>query len=259
MDFCLIYASCGGPVFPWITLGPVTLPTFFVINSIIASLAFVWIISRAEVSKSDIRFVADLTLILMASGLIGARLFHVLYENFAFYKAHPFNIFFLWEGGFVFYGGFLFAFLCGVLFCRYSNQNPIEYVDLFAPVLSLSYALGRIGCLLNGCCYGKVCEFPWAIAGRHPTQIYSTVLELGILFVLLRLEKNKNRRPSFIFATWMLLHSAGRFIIEFLRDDFRGPTAWLSISSWISLLLFISSLAWLTLAPRLHSFFRKGE
>lgn len=245
-------------MFPWITIGPVTIPTFFLVNAIIASLCFVWTMSRAEVSKSDLKFVADLTFVLMVGGLFGARLFHVLYENLDFYQAHPQNIFFLWEGGFTFYGGFLLALLSGLVFAKYSQQSPIEYFDLYAPVLSLSYALGRVGCLLTGCCYGKACEFPWAINGRHPTQLYSTLWELGVLCILLGLEKKKNRPPSFIFAVWLMLHATGRFLIEFLRDDFRGPAALLSVSSWISLVLFVIGSVWVVLLKKRSSQLKKS-
>ncbi len=238
-------------MYPWVTIGPVILPTFFIVSALVATLAFTWTMSRAEASKLDLRFVADLTLILMLSGFVGARLFHIFYENFDFYKSNPLNIFFLWEGGFVFYGGFITSVICGVLFARHSGQNPKNYFDLYAPILSLSYALGRIGCLLNGCCFGKACDFPWAINQRHPTQIYSTLWEFGVLFILLGLEKKKIHKPGFIFAAWMLLHSIGRFLIEFLRDDFRGPVAVLSISSWISIGLFFGACVWLVRLRRL--------
>lgn len=237
-------------MFPWITIGPVVIPTFFVVNTLVATIAFIWTMSRAEVSKSDLKFVADLTLVLMVAGLVGARLFHVFYENFDFYKQHPQNIFFLWEGGFVFYGGFLFALASGIVFSKTSQQNPIEYLDLYAPVLSLSYALGRLGCFLNGCCYGISCALPWAVAGKHPTQIYSTLWELGVLFILLGLEKKSKKHPGFIFSVWMILHSIGRFLVELLRDDFRGPQFILSVSSWISLIILTCGIF---LSVRWHS------
>ncbi len=238
-------------MYPWIIVGPVTLPTFFLVNAVIASVAFLWVMARAEKSKTDLRFVADLTLILMITALVGARLFHIFYENFDFYQNHPWNVFFLWEGGFVFYGGLIFSVLGGISFAKYRHQDPIEYFDLYAPVISLSYALGRIGCLLTGCCFGKYCELPWAISGRHPTQLYSTIWELGVLCILLSLEQKSPRPRTLIFATWMLLHSLGRFLIEFLRDDFRGPTVFLSVSSWISLGLFTLSAIWLFRLSRL--------
>ncbi len=232
-------------MYPWITLGPVIIPTFFIVNTLVAALAFAWTMSRAETNKSNLKFVADLTLVLMVSGLIGARLFHVFYENFDYYRMHPQNILFLWEGGFTFFGGFIFATVSGILFAKIFQQNPMDYFDLYAPVLSLSYALGRIGCFLNGCCYGKVCDLPWSVAGKHPTQLYSTIWELGILFILLGTEKRNNRPAGLIFALWLILHSVGRFLVELLRDDFRGPSWLISISSWISILLFVTGLVWI--------------
>lgn len=186
----------------------------------------------------------------MVSALVGARLFHVFYENYDFYREDWWRVFYIWNGGFVFYGGAIFSTLAGLTFLHW--QRPGEekkYLDLFAPVCSLSYALGRTGCLMAGCCFGRVCELPWAIQGRHPAQLYASFWELGVLLILLGVEKTSKaqraaflRPPGSVFFLWMVLHGVGRLIMEHFRDDFRGPEWGLSISSWISLcLIFVGA------------------
>lgn len=183
----------------------------------------------------------------MIAALVGARLFHVFYESYSFYREDWWRIFYLWNGGFVSYGGAFLSTIAGILFLRhYRPGEERQYLDLFAPVCSLAYALGRTGCLLAGCCYGKYCNLPWAIQGRHPTQLYASVWEIGILLILLGLEKTvKEDRPNLfkaagsIFFLWMILHGLGRMLMESFRDDFRGPIWGLSIASWISLCLIL--------------------
>lgn len=239
----------------------VEIPTFYLINSLIAILCLFWISARAEKQKLSRKVCLDLSLIIMISGFIGARAMHVLYENFYYYAEHPLRIFYFWEGGFVFYGGAILATMVGVIYL-YSKVNDLTlvYLDLFSPVLSLSYALGRLACLMGGCCYGRYCDLPWAIQGRHPAQAYASIWEFGVCLILLKLEslpKNFFKRfavssPGNRFYFWLILHSLGRLVMESYRDDFRGPNyLGLSISSWISIFLIIICplLIWLNKSP----------
>jgi phosphatidylglycerol---prolipoprotein diacylglyceryl transferase len=222
---------------PWISLGSVQIPTFFLVNCFVATLVLVWASHRANRWTFSVRMIVDLTMLLMFFGLIGARLAHVLYENPGYYWNHPIRIFYLWQGGFVFYGGFLVAFLAGSVYVR--RKDPVlytKYLDFYAPLISISYLFGRIGCFLAGCCFGSHCDLPWSIAGKHPTQIYSSLWELAVLLIILVLERRK--LPGGVtFSLWLTLHATGRLWIEFFREDFRGPIYVFSISSWLSLVL----------------------
>jgi phosphatidylglycerol---prolipoprotein diacylglyceryl transferase len=109
--------------------------------------------------------------------------------------------------------------------------------DLFALALPAGEAVGRIGCLLNGCCYGAPCTWPWAVyqhgAWRHPTQIYSALAALLILALLLALRKRLWREGD-LFWLYLLAYGLSRFGIEFLR--FRDHLyAGLSLAQWFSL------------------------
>jgi phosphatidylglycerol:prolipoprotein diacylglycerol transferase len=171
-------------------------------------------------------------LLSMISGLLGARLMHVLWEGQSIYFAFDqdsnlsvnwIRILRFWDGGFVFFGGFILAFICCTVYCRLHKLSFLVWADFFAPILALGYALGRIGCFLNGCCYGKACSLPWSINGLHPTALYAFSWDLGLFFVLSGLERSvKIKIPGSLFFTWMLLHGIGRFLIEEFRGDFRG-------------------------------------
>ena len=126
-------------------------------------------------------------------------------------------------------------------------------------MLALGYGLGRLGCFLNGCCFGKLCELPWAVEFhypglpanlRHPTQLYATAWELGALVVLLLLEKYSDkvqqkvlRTQGALFFTWLALHAVGRLIMEQFRDDYRGAEPLgQSVATWWALAMLLLSL-----------------
>lgn len=227
------------------------IPTYYLVISLMGVFSLFWITTRARKYQLSYKLCLDLSLIIMVMGFVGARLMHVFYESFDYYQEDFLRIFYFWDGGFVFYGGALLAALSALFFLHKTATKETEiYLDLFAPVLSFTYAAGRVGCLLAGCCYGKFCELPWAIAGRHPTQLYASLWELGVLCILLGLESipRKYRQPAFlrypgkVFYLWMILHSIGRLLMESFREDFRGPSLGLSISSWISWILIVSGL-----------------
>lgn len=209
-------------------------------------IALAWIYYRAPRFNLSRAIALDLSLIVMVTSFVGARLFHILYENFDYYRENPERVLYFWEGGFVYYGGALLAALSAAIFLFIKSPKNLEsYFDLFAPVMSLSYILGRFGCFLTGCCYGKACELPWAVGGLHPTQLYAIIFEVGALILILGLEKQKPQERKWavlqkqgaVFYIWLVLHGIGRLIMEHFRDDFRGPAVGLSISSWISFIL----------------------
>lgn len=157
-----------------------------------------------------------------------------------------------WEGGFVFYGGFILAFLGCWLFLWIRKLSFRKWSDFYAPVLALGYGLGRISCFLAGCCYGRACLAPWAVAfpwdplqiHRHPVQIYSVLWELASFALLILLEKRNlpARHPGRLFGIWLFIHALGRLMMEYYREDFRGDLILgLTISTWVSFVLIASS------------------
>ena len=244
-----------GPL-PEINLGFVSLPTYYLVISLTYCICILWFYKRCEIRNLSQQRAMDLGMILLIAGFLGARLFHILFELPEYYLENPIEIINIWQGGFVFFGGFITAYLCAVYYARKNKLTFWLWHDTLAPVIALGYAMGRIACFLVGCCYGKVCELPWAYSlkqvhiasenishiTRHPTQLYAVGIELLILGFLLWFEK---KRPpiGYVFLTWLGLHSLGRIFMEFFRDDPRGSEFFgLSISTWISMLLIIYTL-----------------
>ncbi|MFA5780136.1 MAG: prolipoprotein diacylglyceryl transferase [Elusimicrobiota bacterium] len=199
--------------------------------------------------------IETLTFWVFIFSLIGARLFYVLisWQEFA---GNPSDIFKIWQGGLVFWGGFLGGAITGIIF-SIKNKMPLwKLADVFAPALAIGHALGRIGCFFAGCCYGKKTDsflgvvFPencLAPTGVKliPAQLLSSGL-LSILFLILVIFWKRKKFDGQIFLIYSVLFSVGRFFIEFLRGDFRGnlilgitPTQIISVTIFI-----VSIIVW---------------
>lgn len=229
---------------PVLDFGFIQIPTFYLVISL--SVTFVLLLLNAALDnnqKIDRKITFDLAQIIMITGFIGGRLAHVFYEELAFYQEFPLEIFKFWKGGFVFYGGFLLSLISVFAFLRFKKQNFYFWADFLAPYLGLTYALGRIGCFFEGCCYGSHCELPWAIAHRHPTQLYMVVAELILVAAIVFLNKKKQFTTGLVFLLWVCGHSINRFVIEIYREDDRGALIMnLSISQITSALILVSAL-----------------
>lgn len=171
--------------------------------------------------------ITDLFLVIIVASILGARANYVI-TNWQEYARHPSSIPKVWEGGMVFLGGFIGAMLGGFAYLRARGLPLGPYYDMFAPAVPFACALGRIGCFLNGCCFGVVCALPWGLTfpsrdgrpslPRHPTQLY----ELGVLVVLagvLHRFYSTNRRPGMAMVLLAYLYGTERFLIEFIRDE----------------------------------------
>lgn len=162
----------------------------------------------------------DFLFYLIVVSIIGARLLYVLVNIDSFIQ-HPLDIIKVWQGGLVFYGGFIAAVLYALIYCKYKKINIKRLADVFAPALALGHSFGRIGCLLSGCCYGKETHCLIAVNNRYPTQIFEAAGNLIIFFILHKLYK-KSHKDGHIFLLYLIFYSVLRFSIEFFRGDDRG-------------------------------------
>jgi phosphatidylglycerol:prolipoprotein diacylglycerol transferase len=159
-----------------------------------------------------------------------------------------------WQGGLTYYGGFLLAVPLGLLYARRKNLGVWRVADLAAPVIMLGLVLGRIGCFLNGCCYGAPTDAPIGVqlpghAGPvHPTQLYEAVGALALFLALRYAIAPRKRRDGDVFAALLVLYGVMRFAIELLRADQRGSLGPLSTSQALSIPL-IAAGVWLLLRP----------
>ncbi len=214
-------------------IGPLTIRTYgaMVALAFLASLQAARAIARAH--RIGEAFLLDLVAILIVSGLLGARLLYIL-VNLSYFREHPWESFKVWEGGLVFYGGFLLAALVGVVFTRYRGYAVDEIADYLAPALALGQGIGRWGCFFAGCCYGKPTPLPWGVTFKdpaslaplgvqlHPVQIYESVGDLLIAALLWSLLARQKDTHGDIFWLYVLLYGALRFAMETLRGDDRG-------------------------------------
>lgn len=207
-----------------------------------------WLGAReAEREGISWQWVFDLTLVLCISAIVGARLVYVITELPWFIK-HPREALSLSGGGLSFFGGFGFALATGIAFARRSRVSAWVMADIAAPYVALAYAIARVGCFLNGCCYGTPSELPWAIPRspqdlipRHPTQIYASLGSLAIFAILLAIRRGRHF-PGFRMFLYVGLYSVMRFVVEIFRDVPRilGP---LSLAQIVCIPAFLLAIA----------------
>lgn len=165
--------------------------------------------------------ISDLAFWVLVVGLLGGRIFYILL-NFKFYIENPREIIMLSHGGLVWYGGLLSALVFAAAFLKIKKLPLLKTLDLFAPYLALGQAIGRIGCFLNGCCYGKPVSwgvyFPVHGERLHPAQLYSAFNLLAI-FLILRAMQRRDMMPGRILFLYLLMAPLERFIVEFYRGD----------------------------------------
>ncbi len=232
-----------------------------------------WWRARREGLNGDI--ILDVGFWIFVCGLIGARaLYCIEYWGVDIHSLS--DALQYWRGGIVYYGGVLGAAV-GFLAFWWFHRFPIRpYVDAIAPSIALGTAFGRMGCFLNGCCYGDTCSLPWAMrfpAGSppwadevrnglisqgsatslalHPTQLYSAI-DGVVLLVLLSAYYPLRRRDGEVIGVLMLAYPVTRFLIEQLRNDEPGIFLGMTISQTISVVVFAGAIlywVWLSRQP----------
>lgn len=198
-------------------------------------------------------FGSDLAFWLMLAGIIGARIAYVV-ANINYYLQDPWAIIRVDQGGLIYYGGFLGAFLAGIIFARIKQLNILALADYVVSALPLGHAFGRIGCFLNGCCYGAVACVPWSVsqqgAARHPVQLYEAFLNL-VIYALLISAYRRRKRDGEVLAIYCITYPLGRFLLEFFRGDERLGWHGLSYAKIISLVIVAVGLTiWLAISKR---------
>jgi phosphatidylglycerol:prolipoprotein diacylglycerol transferase len=210
--------------------------------------------------------VMDLGIWIIVSALLGAKLLLLLVDARQF-ASNPRDLLGLARSGGVFYGGLIAAVAVALLYMRRHKMPLWTTADVFAPGIALGHIVGRLGCLLAGCCFGKPASVPWAITFTdpaamanvgtplgiplHPTQLYEAGAEAAILLFLLAFERRGRPFPGRTFWSYMLLYGVSRFVIEFFRGDPRGMVFdTVSTSQFVSVLLVPLSIAMLILLGR---------
>lgn len=209
----------------------------------------------------DPAFCSDLLFWVMVAGILGGRLAYVL-ANADYYLGDPLRVFFIWEGGLIFYGGFIGAVTAVILFARRRHIAALDLFDFAFTSLPLSHAIGRLGCFLNGCCFGGLCgawpgvhfpagSLPWhrhlelqlippgatQSLAVHPVQLYEALANL-LIYPLLLLVYRRRRRAGTVLATYLIAYPVSRFSLECLRGTERLYFGVFSAAQMLSLALF---------------------
>ncbi|MDD5557676.1 MAG: prolipoprotein diacylglyceryl transferase [bacterium] len=228
-----------------IQIGPLTIYSYGVLVAAAFLAAVTTAAARARRAGWPADLVYDASIVILAGSIIGSRILYILEEP-AEFVGRPLEAFMIWRGGLSYFGGLLGAVIAAVVFLKVRGRNVAAAFDILVPSVALGHAIGRIGCLLNGCCFGAVPSrpIPWAVvfpegslahshqlyeAGIlppgaalslpvHPVQIYEALAELCI-FAILAARFPRRRFDGEIFCLYLLLYGAARFALEFFRAD----------------------------------------
>ncbi len=168
----------------------------------------------------------------VVGGILGARIYYVLFLWKDFYRAHPMEIFAVWHGGLAIHGGILGGTVLAYVYARVKKVKFFDLLDITAPALALGQVFGRFGNFMNGDAHGLPTGLPWgivfpegSIAGDefpgqplHPVMLYELALNLISFFILRRL-RFKEHKKGFIIALYLLNYGFIRFWVSFLRAD----------------------------------------
>lgn len=210
------------------TIGPFTVYSYGLMLALAVVIASSLAAGRAKQEGINPEIVLNLSFIGVISGVIGARAFYVV-ENFAYYLENPLEALMLQHGGLSWFGGLALGSASAVIYLKKKRLPIYKALDLIAPFIALAQSLGRVGCLLNGCCFGYT---------FIPLQIYSS-LSLVALFLFLRHLQERPQKQGRVFFTYLLLYSLGRFFIEFWRAEHRIILWGFTLFQLICVALFI--------------------
>ena len=245
-----IFLEIGGLQIAW--FGVMMAAAFF------AGLGSLILLGRRE--GRDTNFCSDLLLWIMGFSLVGARLTYVV-SDLPYFLAHPGRILLVNQGGIIYYGGFVGATAGVVLFALWRREKILATMDFVVTALPLGHALGRIGCFLNGCCFGSRWDGPLAVtyphgsfawqahvdAGLisesssslpvHPVQFYEAAFNF-LLYPILLWAFKRRQRDGQVTALYFTTYPVARFLLEFLRGDERMRWQELNVAQEVSIVLF---------------------
>jgi len=228
-------------------IGPVSVYTYgFCVAA--GVLLAVFLMRRQSVSQGwTPDEVMDAVLYFTLTSFIGARIFYVV-QHWDFYAENPAEIIMFWEGGVVFYGGVIAGLLFLWGYSRHKKWPVLKLFDFFAPYIALAHGFGRIGCFLNGCCYGSKFFSPWSVRYPflpfpvHPVQLYEAAANFAAFFILYAIHARKKYHGETSLA-YFLIYGSIRFLFENFRGDNAPFGAGLTLPQVVSLAVLTGSAA----------------
>jgi len=233
-------------------IGPFTIYSYGLI--LVVAFAVSSTLARLQAKKQNINpdIIFNFSFVVFISGIIGARILYII-ENLSYYLKNPLETIMLQRGGLSWFGGLLFGLGSAIIYLKKRNLSVYKILDLIIPFVALAQAIGRVGCLLNGCCFGRVSKFGIYFAVYNsiliPTQIYSSLL-LIFIFIILRFLQDRPHKEGKIFFVYLLFYSIKRFFIEFWRADNETIILRLTLFQIISIVIFCLSFLKLLLISK---------
>lgn len=233
-----------------VTVGPFTLYSYGILL-VIAFIVSTWLATRASHRLPPARRaigaeqLVDCASLALLGGVVGARLLYVILQRELFLQS-PRETLAIWHGGLVWYGGLVGGLLAAWGYVRWKRLAFLRVMDQFVPFLALGHGIGRVGCFLNGCCYGKPTTDWWGVTfpGHAqpviPTQLVEAVGLVVLAGILWRVQRAPvGDRPGGLFGLYLMGYAVLRFFLEFLRGD--------QVSGWAGLTLpqLLSGGIWL--------------
>ena len=237
------------------SIGPITI-YWYSLLMLVAVLSAIYLSVRESKRQGLYPFISDLITYVVIFGIIGARLYYVIF-NFAKYKDNLLSIFKIWEGGIAIYGAIIGGFLTIVYLAKKQKQSIIKTTDIIVPGLILAQAIGRWGNFFNQEAYGiattkeflQSLHLPnFIINGMyiegvyyHPTFLYESIWCILGFIILIIIRKLTNRKKGIMTYTYFLWYGLGRVFIEGLRTDslYIGT---LRVSQIVSIILIITGI-----------------
>ena len=217
-------------------------------------LAILYFFFSIKKEQLPLNFILNLIIGIIVFSVIGARMLHVV-MHLSYYMLYPLRIIRLWEGGMALQGGLIFSISFSIYYIKAHHLPLNKIADCAAPAIAFGFSVGRIGCFLNGCCYGIPSSFGFIFplaspAGESrpgqtlfPTQLISS-LNLLMVGIVLHLLRRKNMAQGKLLPLFLILYSVHRFLIEFLRGDTSSVAFNLTSFQLISIVLALFSLIW---------------
>ncbi|MCF8081747.1 MAG: prolipoprotein diacylglyceryl transferase [Deltaproteobacteria bacterium] len=244
------------------SIGPFTLHTYglFVAMGFFAAIMVTLTLGKAE--GLDPKQITDMGFYIILAAILGSRAMYVL-MNFSHYMDRPLDSFKIWEGGLVFSGGIVAALLTVIAYVKRHRLSFLRIGDLWAPGLALGQGIGRIGCLMAGCCYGRPTNGDWGIVFTnpralaplhiplHPTQIYASLSGFLLFGILLFIRKKKQFQGQ-VVVWFLILHSTARLFMERFRGDDRGMLlgSEMTLTQGLTLLILVGAIVALFVLKR---------
>jgi phosphatidylglycerol:prolipoprotein diacylglycerol transferase len=204
-----------------------------------------WLFQRDSIKEGyNEKLISQLIFGIILTGIIGARFLHIL-VNLPYYFLHPIEIFKIRNGGLAVEGAIIFSLIFIIIFTKIKNISTTKLLDLISIYVPIGQAIGRIGCFLNGCCYGKKTDFflgvkfPFLEKKVHPTELYYSFSYVLLFILLKKVSKKFKIGDGFIFSFYLIGFSFIRYFIDFLRGDLKKTSFGLYPTQLIAIFIFL--------------------